>query len=279
MVMWKLVKSQCTILMKKKEFTFTFILILGFIIANHGYNLYTYYGTEKAEMLTFPEISLLGANNTFGYFFLKIYPFILVLPAGLSIAQERLSSIDLLYVYRIGRKKYYFSKYVAVFLTNFICFLVPFLLELLFNVAAFPLDVHGNAFGDAIYGEGYSRICNYTLFSIYYNWPVLYALIMSVYFALLSAVFVMLPSAISCLYYKYKAYLLLPVYLLIYLLNALGVWGISSSNGRKVHFSAMVSWCDYVVHTEQFIRLFVVCMAIILISMGIYMHSARKDTL
>lgn len=277
--MWSLIKSQCAILMKKKEFTFTFIFILGFIIANHGYNLYTYYGTEKAEMLIFPEISLLGSNNTFGYFFLKTYPFILVLPAGLSIAQERIQSIDLLYMYRIGRKKYFFSKYIAVFLTSFLCFTLPFLLEILFNVTAFPLDVHGNAFGDAVYGEGYNWISNYTLFSIYYNWPVLYALILSVYFGILSAVLAMFPSAISCMYYKYKAYLLLPIYVLLYLLNVLGVWGISSSNGGKVHFTAMVSWCDSVIHTEQFIRLFVVCMVIIVVSMGIYMHSARKDTI
>ena len=276
--MYKLVKAQCAAMVRKKEFTFTFLLILGFVIASHGYQMYTYYGMEKSEMLAFPEMSLLGSNNTFGYFFLKLYPFILVLPGGLSVAQDRQSSVDLLYIQRVGRKKYYFSKYLAVFLTSFFCFTVPFLLETLFQVTAFPMDVHGNAFGDALYGEGYSRICDYTLFSLYYDHPVIYSMVMSVYFGLLSAVLAMLPSAISCVYYKYKAYLVLPVYLLIYALDVLGAWGNSSSNGNKVHFSALVSRCDFVVHTEQFLRLLIVCIGIMLVSIGIYSYTARKDT-
>ena len=101
--MWKLVRAQCYIIVKKKEFFFAFLIMILCVLFNHFHNIYVYYGSEIAEMISFPEISLLGGNKIASFFFLKFYPFLLVLPAGFSLANDKTSSMKLLWTQRIGR--------------------------------------------------------------------------------------------------------------------------------------------------------------------------------
>lgn len=277
--MWTLLKAQCNIIANKKEFIFAFMIMMLCIAANHMHNVVTYYGSELSEMVAFPEISLLGCNNIASYYFFKLYPFLLVMPAGFSLAQDKTSSMQLLFIQRSGRRRYYTSKYLAVFIMTFLCFSVPLFFEIILNVISFPMDVHGNLFGYGLYTVNYKNICNYTMFDLYYSAPVLYAVIMCTYFGIVTAVFSTLPSAVSCIFHKYKAYLLLPVYIIIYLSDVFGIWGISSVTKNKVHFSMMFSWCDYVIHTEQFLRILMVSAVILIVSMSLYAYTARKDTL
>ena len=95
--MWKLVRAQSYIIVKKKEFFFAFLIMILCVLFNHFHNIYVYYGSEIAE------ISLLGGNKLGSFFFLKFYPFLLVLPAGFSLANDKTSSMKLLWTQRIGR--------------------------------------------------------------------------------------------------------------------------------------------------------------------------------
>ena len=277
--MWTLVKTQCDIIIRKKQFFFTFMLMMLCVMVNHVHNIFRYYGCEVSEMISFPEISLLGCNNIASYYFFKLYPFLLVIPAGFFLAQDKASSMELLFIQRSGRTNYYISKYIAVLLTTFLCFTVPLFFEIILNTISFPVGIHGNLFGYGLYTSDYKKICNYAMFELYYRTPVLYSTVMSLYFGFVTAVFSILPSAMSCVFYRYKAYLLLPVYMLIYLSDVFGIWGISSVTKNKVHFFMMLSWCDYAIYIEQFIRMFIVCGIILLVSMLIYFYTARKDTL
>lgn len=277
--MWTLLKAQCNIIANKKEFISAFIFIIICIVLNHMHNIFTYYGNELSEMPAFPEVSLLGCNNMASYYFFKVYPFILVIPAGFSLAQDQASSMQLLFIQRSGREKYYASKYLAVFIMTFLCFSIPLFFEIILNVISFPMDAHGNLFGYGLYTVNYKNICNYTMFNLYYNAPVLYAVVMSIYFGIITAVFATLPSAVSCIFHKYKAYLLLPIYLLIYLSDVFGIWGVSSITKNKIHVSMMFSWCDYAIHMEQFLRILIISVIILIFSMSLYAYTARKDTL
>lgn len=130
-------------------------------IKNYQGRLYlTVSNRIQQERVAFPEISLLGCNNIASYYFFKLYPFILVIPAGFS---------------------------------------VPLFFEVILNVISFPMDAHGNLFGYGLYTVNYKNICNYTMFDLYYSAPVLYAVVMSAYFGIVTAVFSTLPSAVSCL--------------------------------------------------------------------------------
>ena len=109
--------------------------------------------------------------------------------------------------------------------------------------------------------------------------PAIYSFLMSLYFSVVTAILAMLPSAISCIFSKYKAYLLIPVYLLIYALYIFGVWGTAVTSGNKVTFSMSVSWCNFMIHDQQFIRILLVSSVIFIVSLFIYSYKARKDTL
>lgn len=277
--MWKLVKAQCNIIANKKVFAFTFLIMMICIGINHIHNIYVYYGSELSELISFPEISLLGGNNIASYFFLKIYPFLLVIPAGFSLAQDKTSSMELLWIQRCGRMNYYMSKLLSVFTMTFLCFFIPLLFEMILNVISFPSSAHGNLYGYGLYTIDYEYICKYPLFELYYNIPALYSLVMAFYFGIVTAVLSTLPSAISCIFCKYKAYLLVPIYLLLYIADILGFWGKTSIAKNKVYFAQAMSWCGFSIGIQQFMYVLLVCMIILIVSILLYWYTARKDTL
>lgn len=277
--MWKLLKAQCDIIINKKFFLFSFMFIMTCVILNFFYNIYLYYGSDFSELIAFPEISLLGSNNISSYFFLKVYPFLLVFPAGFSLAEDKASSIELLWIQRSGRIKYYMSKLIAVFVMTFLCFFIPLVFETILNMIAFCDDTHGNLYGYGLYTNSYEYICNYPFFNLYYNIPALYSSVMAFLFGIVTASLATFPSAISCLFSKYKAYLLIPIYLFLYSADVLGIWGKTWISKNKVSFTRAISWCEYSVGKEQFINIILVCGVIFIFSAILYYYTARKDTL
>ncbi len=269
--------DQCLVITRKRIFKIVFYLLLAIVLGNYIYNVYQYHGMEISEMYSFTEIGILGYNNIVSFYFLKFFPFLLVLPASLSVAAERNNKIEVLWVSRCGRGKYYLLKLAAVFATTFFCFFLPLLLEIVVNSISFPVNAHGNLFGYELYTKEYKYIEKYMLFPVYYKKPVLYALIMSVYFSTVSGVFAAFTSAIACIYSKYKAYLLLPVYVLIYFLDTIGAWDEKFQTPARVQFAKLMTWCQFTVHKVNVLHLAVVCLLLGCISLVIYLYKMKKD--
>lgn len=269
--------NQCLVIVKKRIFIITLGLLLALVFGNFIYNIYRYYGMEVSEMYSFAEIGILGFNNIVSFYFFKFFPFLLVLPAALSIATEQNNIIEVFWISRCGRRKYYLSKLIAVFTTTFICFFLPLLLEILLNSISFPMNAHGNLFGYELYSKDYKNIEKYMLFQFYYKMPVAYALIMSVFFSFVSGVFAVFTSAVACIYSKYKAYLLLPVYLLIYFLDIIGAWEENFKTPARVQFSQLMTWCQFTVNKVNIIHLGIVCLILVLVSLVVYLYKMKRD--
>ena len=161
--------DQCLVITRKRIFKIVFYLLLAIVLGNYIYNVYQYHGMEISEMYSFTEIGILGYNNIVSFYFLKFFPFLLVLPASLSVAAERNNKIEVLWVSRCGRGKYYLLKLAAVFATTFFCFFLPLLLEIVVNSISFPVNAHGNLFGYELYTKEYKYIEKYMLFPVYYK--------------------------------------------------------------------------------------------------------------
>ncbi len=241
-------------------------------------NVYKYYGTEICNMYSFLEISVLGNNTEIFFYIGKFFPFIVVLPVAISVAGEQLNKIDTLWINRCGIRKYYISKMIAVFFMTFIVFFLPLMLELMLNVISFPSQAHGNLYGRNIYSEDYKAVEQYLFFRLYYNYPLLYGIVMSSFFSVVSASLSVFTSAIACIYYKYKAYLLLPAYLLVYLLDVIGAWG-KNIVGNNVILVNIMSWCHSGIQKQHVLNVIYICIALCLVSAIIYINKAGRDVL
>lgn len=269
---------QCRVIAMKKPFRIMLAFLCFIVTANYLYNVHKYYGTEICNMYSFLEISVLGTNTEIFFYIGKFFPLMVVLPVAMGVAGEQLNSIDILWINRCGIRKYYISKIIAVFFMTFIVFFLPLMLELLLNCISFPSQAHGNLYGRGLYSENYKTIERYLFFRFYYNYPFIYGVLMSIVFSGVAASLSVFTSAVACIYYKYKAYLLIPVYLLIYLLDILGAWG-KDTNGHNIMMISVLSWCQSGIQKQHVLNVSYVCAALCLVSVIIYLGRIKKDVL
>lgn len=275
--MGRLIKAQCNVLIQQKGAVFCFLLLLVAVGGNFIYNVIQCWGIEQAVMYSFLEISVLSQENKVGWYVVMFFSFLLVLPGGMSLAVDKKTKTDILWVGRCGKKNYLISKMIAVFLVTFLCFFIPFIIELGLNLLAFPATAHGNLGGWELYRESYENVRQYFLFTLYYAHPALYAVIMSVIISTAAALLSMVPLACSCFFYKYYAYLLVPVYFLLSLFQK------TKFSFGKVNFSHnyyyYFQWCHGNIHREDLFVFGCLIMAISLLSCVVVLYSVRKDTI
>lgn len=275
--MKKLIKAQCNVLLRKKGAIICFLLLTASAGGNFIFNVIKYWHTEYAEMPSFLEISLLAQENMVGWYIVMFFPFLLVLPGGMSLASDRKEKMDILWVGRCGRKQYLLSRTAAVIIVTFLCFFIPLMLELVLNLTAFPINAHGNAGGWELYTAGYEEnVKQYLLFSFYYAWPVLYAVIMSMVISLSAAFLAIIPLACSCFFYKYYAYLMVPVYFLFSLFQKteFPVGKIKLSHNYYFYFQ----WCHANIYMADLIAFGCIVLAVFLMACAVVLWNIRKDT-
>lgn len=275
--MKKLIKAQCNVLLRKKGAIICFLLLIISVGGNFIFNVIKYWDTEYAEMPSFLEISLLAQENMVGWYIVMFFPFLLVLPGAMSLASDRKEKMDILWVGRCGRNQYLLSKMAAIVIVTFLCFFIPFMLELTLNMIAFPINAHGNIGGWELYTEGYKEnIKQYFLFSLYYACPALYAVIMNMVISLSAALLSIIPVAFSCFFYKYYAYLMVPVYFLFSLFQKtkFPVGKVKLSHNYYFYFQ----WCHANICKADLFAFGGIVMAAFLIACAVVLWSTRKDT-
>ena len=217
--MLKNIKTQINIIARQRGVFYCFFLLLGCVIFNYIHNLKRCSSLERYMVPNYLNMSVFSYDNQYGIYILTFMAILLVLPGGLSLAKDRKNRTDILYVNRCGGyKNYYISKIAAVFTVTFVCFTVPFLIEIILNVCAFPNEASEEM--RSVY-QAYDKRNNvdgtggtFWMCGIYYLYPGLYAVLRIVLTGLQAGLLSLVPLAVSCFYCKYQAYLLLPVYLM-----------------------------------------------------------------
>ena len=103
--------------------------------------------------------------------FYTIWPLLAALPYGWSYIQERTSGVHDQIVYRVGRKKYFFAKYLAVFVSGGLALMTPLLFDLLANALVCTYWVPNVTYYLTLVFDGHF------LSTLYYTQPWLYALL------------------------------------------------------------------------------------------------------
>lgn len=219
--MRKMILAHCKALIQQQGTLLCFSILFLSIIVNFIGNVMKYWQKELAVRPSFLEISVLSETNKIGWYLVVFFAFLVVLPGGMSFAVDRKTREDILWCTRCGgRRNYMISRMISVFLITFLCFVIPLLIELLLNFLAFPMEARGNFNSGNLYTESYDSVIKpYFMFYSYFFHPVRYAMVRIGITGLMAGMLSLIPLACSCVFSKYYAYLLVPVYLILSLLQ------------------------------------------------------------
>lgn len=269
--MYRLFKSQLKNIFLTKSYKIMMFIIWGCIVCVYIMNVKDYYGYELSQMQSYVEISSISSGRyALTRIIAIVFPFVSIIPAGFSLFGDIKTGRETYWIYRVGRKKYYMTKAVAVFVSTFICFFIPLLFENIINYITFPANVHGNRYFCSLYSREYKTIVKYMFFNIYFKHPFIYQLIMIIIFSGIAAMLGFVTAASSCIINKFAAFLFLPCYLLIQIIDGMNIYG---------KFSDYIETCSAVVNVYKFIKFGIVWSGIIFVASGLLFLKARRDTL
>lgn len=203
-------------LLRRKSFLIVFYLLLGAVLANFIRNVWTYRGSDVVQMYHPMKLLLLSVNGGYlGFYFMQLFPILVVLPGGFSFAWDKESNEAVFLSARVGRKAYMAGKFLAVFSATFLAFSVPLLLELGLNCLAFPLGATGDPFYE-LYSPGYQEaVRHYLGTGLYVASPYGYAVVFTLLFGVAAGVLGAFVAAVSTFPIKYKVLLFLPAYVVL----------------------------------------------------------------
>lgn len=220
----KSIRAQFQICIKKYGFKYMFLGMMVLVFIRYFLNLYMYYGWDVSS-LYHPMKTLTLADNSgiLKTYFFQCYPFLVILPAAFSyFSDKKTGEINFLQA-RLGKRSYYTGKTIAVFLTTFFVFSVPFLIEALLNRLVYPAGAIGDPTNFNMYEVSYlESVSNYFLPELYGFSVGLYAVVFILMFGLFSGILSMFCLAISMLRIKYKILLFIPVFVFLDVLAMFG---------------------------------------------------------
>lgn len=223
----KIVFRQVAFLLKQKEALLTSFLLLLLVLGNYLRNVLDFRGMDVSQMYHPMKLLTLSYNRTYynadvTLLLTMLYPFLVALPAGVSYAKEQQTKEEIYVMARLGKKRYWACKLCAAFLTTFLVFSAPFLLEIIINYLTFPVKAQGDFSHLSIYSKEYERMVSaYAGSGLYRISPALYAVFETLLFGVYSGIFSMVTLAVSFIAsVKYRVLLLLPT---VVLLN-MGAW-------------------------------------------------------
>lgn len=217
----KFLVSQVKLMLEKKSAVLVCGLIMVSVLMNYFRNVFQYQGRDLLEMyhpMTLGLFSEMGTQYPEFTYITLLFPFLVVLAAGMSYFEDHASGEELFLVSRVGKKQYYFGKVFAVFIATFIIFTLPLFLEMILDMIAFPSGAEGNPDNITIYDTIYTdRINNYFWTDLYLTSKYLYVIFRIVLLGVVSGLLAAFTAALSYLnIFKFRVFLFLPVYVLLY---------------------------------------------------------------
>lgn len=274
-MLFKSVKSQTLYIMQKWTFILTWYIVCGFVIVNFIHNIIV--NSERqfiSQMYDITKIITLSDWSPSGYFFMIYYPILVVLPTSAIMLDDRNSKMQLYLLGRMGRKNYYIGKIISVFISTFILFTLPFLMELLLEITCLHLDAHGDP-SNFPYYQTAGKINEYFCSGLYMKNKILYAFVMVAIFGVISGILAMFNFAISTMnFVKYKIFTLIPVYLLLY------IFAIIEKNinlGYTSNYMFILRLFNE--KSKNYGAYGITCLILLAISVGIILFKTRRDDL
>lgn len=211
----KSISMQISYMLRSKSTIFILFVLLVAISINWGLNLDRNSKTLYiSEMYSFEKMLTLSDWTMVGYFMMQYYPLLIVIPTACVYIVDRNSGVSTYIQSRVGKRFYWYGKLISVFMLTLFIFTVPYFIEIILNVICFSLNSNGDpsglAFWQTIETEGQYFLSNILLYN-----KVIYAVIMTLLFGVVSAILATFNLAITTLpIFKIKLLTYLPIYVL-----------------------------------------------------------------
>ena len=273
-------RTQFLFAIRQKITLATFGLLFLIVGLNFVDNVLTFQGMDITNMYHPMKLLALSYNRIYHnadntLLLIQLYPLLVACPAELLYAREWQIGLNTLMESRVGALTYKLSKLAAVFFVTAVVFTLPFMIEILLNIVAFPTNAIGDLSNLNTYDPSYLQsIKNYIFCDLYLVSPYLYAVVMTVLFGILSGILGMTICAFSMtIHTKFRLLYLLPTYLLlnftIYILPSIADTGVK------------IEWYHYFFlfndECKSVLGLFVVQAILIVYALISACYSSRKD--
>ena len=244
-------RVQLSYLFRQRILQFTMVFLLLMVGASYINNVLQFRGSDVVEMyhpmkLLFLSMNRGNYNAEWILYFILLYPLLVAFPTGTILARERQLGMSSMIEARIGTINYIFGKVLASFAATAIVFSVPFLLEVVLNCLAFPLNAAGDFFNFNLYDQEYLKIVdNYLFPGIYRTSPYLYAVIHILVFGIFSGIMGAFITAFSSVVrFRYRFLYLFPPFLILGGMEYFRKW-IPGHGYKYAWFNYLFLFCEY----------------------------------
>lgn len=215
---------QTKVLFSKIGFKIAFLTNLSYVLITFIYYALMSIGSDVSEFYHPAIVTALNSDALFVWFYMMLFPFLIVFPASFSYFTERKSGVINAFVMRIGFRSYFFCKIMSSMVVTFVAFFIPFIIGLLLNIVTFSNEGMAVLTNWEPFSQTYFNYANQYLYSdLFHTNPYLYYLLhvfIFASFASIVSVFVLLFSGVVK---HYKIFLFMPFYLLTLITDRLQV--------------------------------------------------------
>lgn len=224
--MFQSIKMQITTLFRKKSVIITYFLFLALVLWNYLNNIIQYHAYDIMQMFHPLKIVFLSDWSALSFYFAQCYPLIVIIPVAFSYLNDK-NSKELIFIQsRVGKRNYFIGRFVSAFVVTFFVFTIPLLLEVVLNCISFPLSATGDPSNYTLYSSNYQELVGQYIFrDLWISHEYLYVIFLIFIFGLLSSTLATFALACSTFsFVKYKIFVFIPVYFLLYIVEIIGEW-------------------------------------------------------
>lgn len=213
----KSIRLQLEHILNRKEAVFTWFLLLGFVTWNFISNIMQNQNAVYVTQMYDPVKTLtLSTWSVSGYFMMSLYPLLIVIPTSTVYLHDKKSGEIIYLNARYGNKKYMRGKFLGVCIATFLIFTLPFLMEIILNAICYSASSVGDP-SNFEYIQTVEEVRRYFAYGIYTKNRFLYAIVCTLAFGAVSAVFAGFNYAVSTFKcFKYKIFTFFPIYILFF---------------------------------------------------------------
>lgn len=220
--MWRTIKTQVQIIFRRKSAAFLFLALLVLVLYNFLSNVKT--NSEiiyVTQMFQTEKVLTLSDWSPAGYYLMLYLPILVVLPTCCDYLNDRNSKMLIYVQSRSGKRKYWYGKIVAVFISTLVIFTIPFLLELLISLLCFEKKATGDPSMEE-YIVSIEKDRKIFLSALFASNPACYYVLMTLFFGICSAVLAVFNYVVVMLCsFRHKIFAFFPAYLLVYAIHIL----------------------------------------------------------
>lgn len=220
--MLKSIMTDVKYILNTKPAIITWYINLIFVFGNFIHNVIINFNRIYiSEMYEIPKLLLLSDWSVFGFFYMILLPIIVVLPTHSLFIKDKKSGINSYIKTRVGHIGYYISKIISVFISTFILFVFPLIVEFILSLICLETGANGDPSNIPLYTTA-KDISTYPLHIIYLCNKFLYAFLWIFLFGCVCGIFAVINLSIATvLRLKYSLFAMLPLYIILSFTNVI----------------------------------------------------------